>query len=152
MQKQWVHILKNPISAEDKSTLVGSLSTLLKSWDSHGKELSADVVILNDQLLIIYLDENSISASGCSVDKLNREISSIINSSKKELADRNMVPLYSGKEIEFVDRLNIKEMYEQNHITADHSLVDVNATYEVTRGFEQFLVPIHDSWLKNYIE
>src|SRR5690606_28629779 len=136
---------------KQEELIIGSIKDLLKTWDTHGKELSADVLFFERQLLIIFLNDESISASGCAVDSLNREVISIINAENRKLADRNKIPLYYQNKIDLVDRMSIKDLYDQGHVTDEYSLINITLPFERSKGFNQFLLPIKESWLKEYL-
>ena len=77
--KLWVFQSDKIISPSNQKILINEISPFLTDWSSHGAEIKSSFEIRYDLFLIISVDEEINSASGCSIDKLTKFIIQISN-------------------------------------------------------------------------
>ena len=77
--KLWVFQSDKIISPSNQKILINEISPFLTDWSSHGAEIKSSFEIRYDLFLIISVDEEINSASGCSIDKLTNFIIQISN-------------------------------------------------------------------------
>ena len=77
--KLWIFQSDKIISPSNQKILINEISPFLNDWLSHGAEIKSSFEIRYDLFLIISVDEEINSASGCSIDKLTNFIIQISN-------------------------------------------------------------------------
>ena len=99
--KLWVFQSNKIISPSNQKFLINEISPFLNDWSSHGSEIKSSFEIRYDFFLIVSVDEEINSASGCSIDKLTNFI------------------IHLSKEIgvDFFNRLNIAYKADSEKIT-----------------------------------
>lgn len=75
--KVWVYQSDRPFTNNEKSFLSDQLNEFIASWAAHGSKLKADAIVINDYFIVLAVDENLASASGCSIDSSVKFIKSI---------------------------------------------------------------------------
>ena len=67
------------------------IMNFLREWQAHGTDLHASFDIKYDRFIVIYLDEASYQATGCSIDKLIRQIQDLEKELNISLMDRTQI-------------------------------------------------------------
>ena len=67
--KIWVYQSDRNLSKIDVELIEKEVKVFLENWSSHNKEIQSSFEVKYNRFLIIGLNENINSASGCSVDK-----------------------------------------------------------------------------------
>jgi len=81
-------------------------------WKSHGSPLKAAADVLYNRFLVMMVDEDAGSASGCSIDSSVAQIRSIEQKLNVDLFDRmNLAYLNSDNELETVHANKISEAH-----------------------------------------
>jgi hypothetical protein len=94
--------------------LLSNVLSFLKSWTAHGSTLTADAIIISNRVLIISVDESAASASGCSLDSLNKFIKQEATSMGVDLFNRSWV-LYRAPMLDksnFVDQWTTEKLHD----------------------------------------
>ena len=67
--KVWVYQSNREFTASETEEIkkIGLLFT--RDWTAHGSQLNASLDILYNRFIVVMVDENDASASGCSIDK-----------------------------------------------------------------------------------
>ncbi|MBP6532881.1 MAG: ABC transporter ATPase, partial [Bacteroidia bacterium] len=65
----WIYQADRELTADEQSFLNQELLNFITDWTAHNVALSGSFEILHDRFLVIMIDENKTSASGCSIDK-----------------------------------------------------------------------------------
>ena len=64
----WLHLANRKLESSEEEFLKQELTVFLDNWSAHGKRLQCNATLLFSQYLIFSVDENTESASGCSID------------------------------------------------------------------------------------
>jgi hypothetical protein len=64
----WVYQSNRILTDLDKQTILTASKQFVSEWAAHGTSLQSDVEIISDYFLVLAVDENIASASGCSID------------------------------------------------------------------------------------
>ena len=86
--KLWVFQSDKIISPSNQKILINEISPFLTDWSSHGAEIKSSFEIRYGLFLIISVDEEINSASGCSIDKLTNFIIRISNETGVDFFNR----------------------------------------------------------------
>lgn len=66
--KVWIYTANRELTENDKQIIEDEMSKFLPIWAAHGNSLFGAYTIEFDCFLILVVDENQASASGCSID------------------------------------------------------------------------------------
>lgn len=72
--KVWIYQASKPFSDDIASEINSNLLSFVQKWDSHGTPLKADVQVFLNQFILIAVDEEIESPSGCSIDRSVKKI------------------------------------------------------------------------------
>ncbi len=126
-----------------------ALKSFVPNWAAHGASLKADFEVIKDLFIIIGVDENHVSASGCSKDALTREIKMIGEKIEIDFFDRLKIA-YINKEdkIDLVDMISFKELIQKD-IIRRNTIVYNNLVVTKKELLENWEVQLNDSWHAN---
>lgn len=77
MARVWVYQADRPLSEGEVKTIDESLQSALGQWAAHGQPLLASAQVVENRFVIVGVDEDYSSPSGCSIDASVRTVQEI---------------------------------------------------------------------------
>lgn len=149
--KLWVFQSDKIISPSNQKILINEISPFLTDWSSHGAEIKSSFEIRYDLFLIISVDEEINSASGCSIDKLTKFIIQISNEIGVDFFNRLNVAYKSDSEkINLRSLSDFKTLISEGKIN-EESIVFNNLIKTKKDYIEQWEVQLKNSWHKTLL-
>ncbi len=150
--RTWVYQASRNLS-EDETQEVKTLAlSFAAEWKSHGTPLKATADVLYNRFLVMMVDEDAGSASGCSIDSSVAQIRSIEGKLNIDLFDRmNLAYLNSEGELETVHANKVSEAFEHGALneqtTVFNNMVTSKAELE-----SKWRIPLLNSWAGSRIK
>lgn len=138
-------------TGDELAEVENMLNQFLAKWNTHGQSLTADFAIPYDRFIVIAVDENSVSTSGCSLDSLTRLVKQIEQKFNFGLMDSLKVSYSVNQEIftiplvQFKQKVRSGEIPESAHIF--HNGVSTLKEFE-----ESWEMPLRDSWVSELLK
>ena len=149
--KLWVFQSDKIISPSNQKILINEISPFLTDWSSHGAEIKSSFEIRYDLFLIISVDEEINSASGCSIDKLTNFIIQISNEIGVDFFNRLNVAYKSDFEkINLIRLSDFKTLISEGKIN-EESIVFNNLIKTKKDYIESWEVQLKNSWHKTLL-
>ncbi len=149
--KLWVFQSDKIISPSNQKILINEISPFLTDWSSHGAEIKSSFEIMYDLFLIISVDEEINSASGCSIDKLTNFIIQISNEIGVDFFNRLNVAYKSDSEkINLLSLSDFKTLISEGKIN-EESIVFNNLIKTKKDYIERWEVQLKNSWHKTLL-
>ena len=149
--KLWVFQSDKIISPSNQKILINEISPFLTNWSSHGAEIKSSFEIRYDLFLIISVDEEINSASGCSIDKLTNFIIQISNEIGVDFFNRLNVAYKSDSEkINLRSLSDFKTLISEGKIN-EESIVFNNLIKTKKDYIKQWEVQLKNSWHKTLL-
>jgi len=149
--KLWVFQSDKIISPSNQKILINEISPFLTDWSSHGAEIKSSFEIRYDLFLIISVDEEINSASGCSIDKLTNFIIRISNEIGVDFFNRLNIAYKSDSEkINLRSLSDFKTLISEGKIN-EESIVFNNLIKTKKDYIEQWEVQLKNSWHKTLL-
>lgn len=143
--KVWIYGANRNLSDQEQEMINRSMDQFLSQWSAHGKALKAQFKIFYDQVLVLAVDNDFESASGCSIDssvQVFREINEQLN---LDLFNRlNLMFLENDKLITLPVAV-LNDAYHQGEITSDSILLD-NSISDLAKFKASWHTPLKQSW------
>lgn len=141
----WIYQSDRKFS-DDEVTLLGErLKDFLIQWTAHGQSLEAGFEIKYNRFIIIGLNQENASASGCSIDASVHFIQQLEKEFNTELLDKMNVTYYNGDYIAYKPLNEFKAMVKAKSVSKNtvvfNNLVNTKAEY-----LENWEVPAEESW------
>ena len=73
----WIFQSLSLLTNYEKEIISNKLNNFFSNWDAHGKSLKSSSFFVYSNFLIVLVDSNEVSATGCAIDKLFNKIEDI---------------------------------------------------------------------------
>ena len=148
--KVWIYQSDTNLSITDVELIEKEVKLFLNNWSSHNKEIESSYEIRYNRFLIIGLNENINSASGCSIDKSVNFIKNLQSILKVNFLNRLDVAYKIGNEINSISLLEFQNMIRENKLSKDsivyNNMIDTKKLY-----LNNWETTIENSWHKKYL-
>ena len=148
--KVWIYQSDSNLSSKDVELIEKEVKLFLNNWSSHNKEIESSYEIRYNRFLIIGLNENINSASGCSIDKSVNFIKNLQSILKVNFLNRLDVAYKIGNEINSISLLEFQNMIRENKLSKDsivyNNMIDTKKSY-----LNSWETTIENSWHKKFL-
>ena len=148
--KVWIYQSDTNLSITDVELIEKEVKFFLNNWSSHNKEIESSYEIRYNRFLIIGLNENINSASGCSIDKSVNFIKNLQSILKVNFLNRLDVAYKIGNEINSISLLEFQNMIRENKLSKDsivyNNMIDTKKLY-----LNSWETTIENSWHKKFL-
>ena len=145
----WIFQSNRKFSTEEKETIISKLTSFIADWNAHGAALLADFELPYDQFIVVGVDENQATASGCSIDKLTKIMRELDADFNFDLLNRMLVSYEDNGEVK-IEKLpafknNVKEGVYQNINVFNNGISNLK-DYK-----NSWIVSLEESWAKTLL-
>lgn len=141
----WIYQSNRKFSDNEIELLNQQITDFLIQWTAHGTSLEAGFEIKYNRFIIIGLNQEKASATGCSIDASVHFIQQLEKQLDVDLLDKMNVTFYTGEYITFKPLNEFRKMVKSKAISKNtvvfNNLVNTKAEY-----LENWKVPAHESW------
>lgn len=124
-----------------------AIRPFLDEWTAHEKALKASYAIVYNRFLVLAVDEQFTSASGCSIDKSVKFIKSLEQSLNCTLMNRMLFAYKNEGQVLVANKEEFERLSENGVITDDTIVFDnlVDSVHALNHRWE---IPFERSWHK----
>lgn len=141
----WIYQSNRMFSDEELGRLKPLLQAFLTQWTAHGQALEAGFELKYNRFIIIGLNQENASASGCSIDASVHFIQQLEKKFQVDLLDKMNVTYYTGEFIAYKPLSEFKALAKTKAVSKNtivfNNLVNTKAEY-----IENWEVPASESW------
>ena len=144
----WIYGMNVPLHSEQAADITAQMNRFLPLWTAHKRELSTAWTLTYNRFLMIGVDESSMTASGCSLDKLIKYLQALEQRVGVEMVNSASKVFYRdhSKNIVCVSRTVFKSLVKNG--TVDEETVVFNnviqSVGELRNG--KWELPMRNSW------
>lgn len=142
----WVYQSDRKFSKEEVAKIEQKLLDFISNWATHGTALKASGVILYNQFLVLFADEESVKASGCSIDKSVAFVKQLEKEFSCDFFNRLLVAYKSGEEIKTFHFAEKDELISQGKIT-ESTIIFNNLIQNKSDFLSNWQQRLSESWL-----
>jgi len=141
----WIYQANRSFSEEELVEISAALDIFISKWTAHGSDLKAGYEIKYKRFIIIALDQDFASASGCSIDASVHFIQQLEKKYDVVLLDKMNVSYKQGIHIAYKPLGDFKKMAKDKAVSKNTIVFNnlVTNKYEYINNWE---VPASDSW------
>ena len=148
--KVWIYQSDRNLSNIDIELIEREVKLFLNNWSSHNKEIESSFEIRYNRFLIIGLNENINSASGCSIDKSLNFIKDLQSLLKVNFLNRLDVAYKTGNDINSISLSEFQTMIREKKLSKD-SIVYNNMISSKQSYINNWETKIENSWHKKFL-
>lgn len=146
----WVFQASRKLSESEVEILKPRTEAFLSQWTAHGQNLEAGFEVRYNRFIVLGLNQDNASASGCSIDASVKFIQSLEKDFEVDLLDKMNVTFYNGQFIAHKSLSDFRKMAKAKSVSANtivfNNLVNTKAEY-----LENWEVPAKESWHQRFL-
>lgn len=146
----WIYQANRKLSDQEVKKISEKTEDFLTKWTAHGANLEAGLEMKYNRFIVLGLNQENASASGCSIDASVHFIQSLEEEFDVELLDKMNVSFYTGEFIAYKTLSDFKKMAKEKSVSKNtivfNNLVNTKAEY-----LENWEVPAHESWHNRFL-
>ncbi|MGB3948580.1 MAG: ABC transporter ATPase [Bacteroidia bacterium] len=151
----WVYQSNRELTSEEKNKILLLANQFIGSWNAHGADLDAAFDILLDRFLILSVDEQQASASGCSIDKSVQFMKQLDQQFNLNLFDRMQAAYLVDGKVNVCNIHNLKNELLQHPsvgVTKINETIVFNNMITKKNEFDvQWQLPLKSSWHARFV-
>lgn len=146
----WIYQSNRKFTSEEVKIISDALAAFTSSWCAHGVPLHASFEIRFDQIVILAVDEQVHSASGCSIDDSVKTIKELSQALTIDFFDRTQIGFYVNGQVHNIRMTELKSKLESGEWNGSSILINnlIVTKVELENGW---LIPAESSWLRRYL-
>ena len=146
----WVYQCNRKLSDDEVAVISDKTTEFLTQWTAHGSNLEAGFEIKYNRFIVIGLNQENASASGCSIDASVHFIQQLQQEFDVDLLDKMNVTFYNGDFIAHKTLTDFKKMAKAKSVSPNtvvfNNLVNTKEEY-----LENWEVPAKESWHNRFL-
>ncbi|MGV6828463.1 MAG: ABC transporter ATPase [Flavobacteriales bacterium] len=146
----WIYQANRKLSDDEIHFISEKTQLFLEQWTAHGSDLEAGFEIKYHRFIIIGLNQEKATATGCSIDASVHFIQSLEKALGVKLLDKMNVTFYNGDFIAHKSLSDFRKMAKARSVSKNtivfNNLVQTKAEY-----LENWEVPAKDSWHNRFL-
>lgn len=140
-----IYPASRPFTAKESKDIAEKLYDFLGSWAAHGKPLEASFKIEKNQFIIICVDEEKETASGCSIDALGGLMKELDTQYQLGLFDRMKASFIEDGEVKTLKLSDFKNKIRNGELSKGIEVFDFSKNTYLD-FLSHFLLPFNKSW------
>jgi len=146
----WVYQSNRKLSDEEVAIINHKTKEFLTQWTAHGANLEAGFEVKYNRFIVLGLNQENASASGCSIDASVHFIQQLEKEFEVDLLDKMNVTFYSGDFIAHKTLIDFRKMAKAKSVSPNtvvfNNLVNTKEEY-----LESWEVPAKESWHNRFL-
>lgn len=144
----WVYQSNRAFTNDEMEILLPLLSDFNNNWVAHSKKLNSAIEVFYNQFIVLFVDEYSQEATGCSIDSSVSLIKDIEEKFAVSLLDRLNLTYKQNNEIKTIKMANFQEAIKAGEITNETTVYN-NLIITKNEFINNWEVPAKLSWHAN---
>ncbi|NIK91911.1 ABC transporter ATPase [Mangrovimonas sp. CR14] len=147
----WIYQANRSFSDEELSDIEEKLKVFLEAWTAHGSDLKAGYTIKYKRFIIIALDQELQSATGCSIDASVHFIQQLEQAYQVDLMDKMNVSYKQGEFVAYKPLIEFRKMAKDKAVSKN-TIVFNNLVNNIAEFKENWEVPASESWHSRFVK
>lgn len=146
----WVYQCNRKLLDDEVTVIEDKTTEFLTQWTAHGANLEAGFEVKYNRFIVLGLNQENASASGCSIDASVHFIQQLQQEFDVDLLDKMNVTFYNGDFIAHKSLTDFKKMAKAKSVSPNtvvfNNLVNTKEEY-----LENWEVPAKESWHNRFL-
>jgi len=145
----WIYQSNRKFSDEEMQEIHMELQKFVEEWTAHGDHLHASFTTKYNRFIVLAVNQDVYSTTGCSIDSSVRFIQNLEQKYKVDLLDKMNVTYKTGDFVAYKSLTDFKKMTKEKAITKE-TIVFNNLVTTIGEFNDFWEVPAHQSWHKRF--
>lgn len=146
----WIYQANRSFTEEEMAQIESKIEMFLSNWAAHGSDLQASYLIKYKRFIVIALNQNLNTATGCSIDASVQFILQLEKDYNVDLLDKMNVSYKQGDFIAYKSLLDFKKMAKEKAVSKN-TIVFNNLVNNILEFNENWEVPASESWHSRFM-
>ena len=145
----WIYQSNRKFSDVEIVEIETALQSFLQNWAAHGTSLESSYQLKYNRFIILAVNQEVQSATGCSIDASVEFIQALEKKYNIDLLDKMNVTFKLGEHIAHKPLIDFKKMVKDKAVT-ENTIVFNNLINTIEEFNESWEVPATDSWHRRF--
>lgn len=141
----WIYQSDRKFSDDEINEIDAALKIFIEEWAAHGTGLEASYIIKYNRFIILAVNQESQSATGCSIDASVHFIQELEKKYGVDLLDKMNVTFKMGEHIAYKPLIEFRKMAKEKAVSAN-TVVFNNLVNTIGEWQDYWEVPASESW------
>ena len=146
----WIYQANRSFTEQEIEEISSKLDTFIENWTAHGGDLHSGYEIKYKRFIVIGLNQNFNSATGCSIDASVHFIQQLEKDYNVDLMDKMNVSYKQGKFIAYKPLTDFRKMAKDKAVSKN-TIVFNNLVANKAEYLENWEVPASESWHNRFL-
>jgi len=146
----WIYQANRSFSEAELEEIKASLDIFITNWAAHGSDLQAGYDIRYKRFIILAINQDTQSATGCSIDASVHFIQQLEKKYSVDLMDKMNVSYKQGEFVAYKTLSDFRVMAKQKAVSKN-TIVFNNLVTNIAELNENWEVPASDSWHNRFL-
>lgn len=146
----WIYQANRSFTENEIDEIKSKLDIFIENWTAHGSDLQSGYEIKYKRFIIIALNQNLNTATGCSIDASVHFIQQLEKDYNVDLMDKMNVSYKQGEYIAYKTLIDFKKMAKDKAVSKN-TIVFNNLVTNIAEYHENWEVPASESWHSRFI-
>jgi hypothetical protein len=149
MNRAWTFVINKQLNEQQLKSIEDAGNNFVKGWTAHEQQLHGSFDIFRNRIIVMKVNEDIHSASGCSIDKLTRFIKQLESEYGIELMNRLLVAYKTDEGVDVVHSSKIIELLQAGKMNETTSIY--NTAIADQEELEKWEQPLKNTWLNKFL-
>jgi hypothetical protein len=146
----WIYQANRSFSEQEQQEIQARLEEFIEQWTAHGANLKASFEMRYKRFIILALDQQLNSATGCSIDASVRFIQQLEQDYNVDLLDKMNVSYKQGEYVAYKNLTDFRKMAKDKAVSPK-TIVFNNLVNNKAEYLSDWEVPASESWHKRFL-
>ncbi|WP_452225941.1 ABC transporter ATPase [Lacinutrix cladophorae] len=146
----WIYQANRSFSDQEMEEISNKLNIFIENWAAHGADLQAGYNLVYKRFIVIGLNQNMNTATGCSIDASVQFIQQLEKDYNVDLMDKMNVSYKQGEYIAYKSLTDFRKMAKDKAVSKN-TIVFNNLVNTVAEFKENWEVPASESWHSRFL-
>lgn len=147
----WIYQANRSFSEDELQEIQSKLDIFIENWTAHGSDLQAGYTTKYKRFIVLGLNQNLNSATGCSIDASVHFIQQLEKDYKVDLMDKMNVSYKQGDYVAYKTLTDFRKMAKDKAVSKN-TIVFNNLINNIAEFNENWKVPASESWHSRFLK
>ncbi len=149
----WIWVAQRPLATDEQAAITGAVAEFLSTWETHGRPIRGEAVILLDQVVVLGGEVEEGDISGCGIDKSAHLLERAGRAHGFEWCSGVDVPtlVATGGPVRITARNELRHAISQGRISEDDLIVDRSLSRLGDARSAGLCRCVKDTWAARYV-
>ena len=148
--KVWIYQANRSFSDAELDEIKAKLNVFVENWAAHGTGLEAGFDMRYKRFIILAVNQDNQSATGCSIDASVHFIQQLEKDYNVDLMDKMNVSYKQGEYVAYKTLTDFRKMAKEKAVSKN-TIVFNNLVTNIAELNENWEVPASDSWHNRFL-